>query len=111
MSTIQHVTASDWEALAKASKPTFIDFWAEWCGPCRMLGPTFERLAEKYGNEIDFAKINVDELPEVAGELGIRAVPTLLLMKDGQVIEQVVGTRSFQDLAAMLERHVPVAKN
>ena len=75
-----------------------------------MLASTFERLAEKYGNDIDFAKLNVDELPEVAGELGIRSIPTLILFKGGQVAEQVVGTRSFQDLAALLERHVPVPK-
>lgn len=111
MSRIQHVTASDWGAIAKANKPTFVDFWADWCAPCRMLAPTFERLAEKYGNEVDFAKVNVDELPEIAGELGIRSIPTLILFRDGQVIEQVVGTRSFQDFAAILERHVAVPKN
>jgi len=86
-----------------------VDFWAEWCSPCRMLTPTFEKLAEKYGNEITFAKVNVDELPDLAGKYAVRSIPTLLLMRQGNVLEQVVGTRSYDELARILDRHLAPA--
>jgi thioredoxin 1 len=103
---ILHVQKDQWSALESSAKPVFVDFWAEWCAPCRMLGPTFEKLAQKYGNEVTFAKVNVDELPELAAKLGIRSIPTLLLLRDGKVIEQLAGTRSYDDLERVLERHV-----
>ncbi|MCL5670530.1 MAG: thioredoxin family protein, partial [Acidobacteria bacterium] len=74
--------------------------------PCRMIAPTFEKLAEKYGQEINFAKVNVDEAPELAAKFGIRSIPTLLLIKDGKVVEQVIGARSYEELARLLESRV-----
>jgi len=74
-----------------------------------MLTPTFEKLAEKYGNEITFAKVNVDELPDLAGKYAVRSIPTLLLMRQGNVLEQVVGTRSYDELARILDRHLAPA--
>jgi thioredoxin 1 len=71
-----------------------------------MLAPTFERLAERYGHEISFVKVNVDELPEVASQYGIRSIPTLLLLREGQVVEELVGARPYQDLARVLDRHL-----
>lgn len=105
MASILHVQQGEWSPVEASDKPVFVDFWAQWCAPCRMLTPTFEKLAEKYGNEITFAKVNVDDLPEVAGKYGIRSIPTLLLLRQGTVLEQVVGTRSYNELAGILDRH------
>lgn len=111
MDRVLHVQQGEWQSIEASDKPVFVDFWAQWCTPCRMLGPTFERLAEKYGNEIIFAKINVDDLPDVAGKYAVRSIPTLLLLRQGSVVEQVVGTRSYDELARILDRHVaPAAK-
>jgi thioredoxin 1 len=109
MDSIVQVQQGEWQNIEASDKPVFLDFWAEWCAPCRMLAPTFEKLAEKYGNGITFAKVNVDDLPEVAGKYGIRSIPTLLLLRQGKVLEQVVGTRSYNDLAHILDRHMAPA--
>jgi thioredoxin 1 len=106
MSSVLHVQQGEWMPLETSDKPLFVDFWAEWCTPCRMLGPTFEKLAEKYGNEITFVKVNVDDLPDVAGKYGVRSIPTLLLLRQGNVLEQVVGTRSYNELVRILDRHM-----
>ena len=106
MENILHVQASDWQGLEASTKPVLVDFWAEWCTPCRMLTSTFQKLAEQYGHEITFAKVNVDELPDLAGKFGIRSIPTLLLLSGGRVVEQIVGARSYDDLACVLDRHV-----
>jgi thioredoxin-like negative regulator of GroEL len=71
-----------------------------------MLGPTFERLADQYSEKVTFAKVNVDELPEIANKFSIRSIPTLILMQDGAVVETMVGMRSEQELAQMLNRHI-----
>ncbi len=105
MEKILHVQQGQWEGIEAGEKPLFVEFWAPWCAPCRMLAPTFEKLAEKYGNDIIFAKVNVDELPELAGKFAIRSIPTLLLLRKGRVIEQLVGSRPYEELARVLERH------
>jgi len=109
MDRVVHVQQGEWQSIEASGKPVFVDFWAEWCSPCRMLTPTFEKLAEKYGNEITFAKVNVDELPDLAGKYAIRSIPTLLLLRQGNVLEQVVGTRSYDELARILDRHLAPA--
>jgi len=109
MDRVVHVQQGEWQGIEASGKPVFVDFWAEWCSPCRMLTPTFEKLAEKYGNEITFAKVNVDELPDLAGKYAIRSIPTLLLLRQGNVLEQVVGTRSYDELARILDRHLAPA--
>jgi thioredoxin 1 len=106
MGNILHVQQDDWQNIESSTKPVLVDFWAEWCAPCRLLAPTFERLAANYGNEISFAKVNVDELPELAGQYGIRSIPTLLLLREGEVMEQLVGARPYQDLARILDQYV-----
>jgi thioredoxin 1 len=106
MGNVLHAQEKEWEAIEKSATPTLVDFWADWCAPCRMLAPVFERLAENYANEVNFAKVNVDELPELASELGIRSIPTLLLIRDGKVLERLVGVRSHQELADVLDRHL-----
>jgi thioredoxin 1 len=105
MEKVLHVQAPDWKALESSAKPVFLDFWANWCGPCRMLGPTFERLAERFGDKVTFAKVNVDELPEIANKFSIRSIPTLVLMQGGSTVETLVGLRSEQELAQLLSRH------
>lgn len=108
MEKVLHVQAADWQGLEASSKPVFLDFWADWCGPCKMLAPTFERLAEKYSDAVTFAKINVDELPDVANKFAIRSIPTLVLLQAGNVIERLVGLRSEQELAQVLSRFTNV---
>jgi thioredoxin 1 len=105
MEKVLHVQAPDWKALESSDKPVFLDFWANWCGPCRMLGPTFERLADRFGDKVTFAKVNVDEQPEIANKFSIRSIPTLVLMEGGSPVETLVGLRSEQELAQLLSRH------
>jgi thioredoxin 1 len=111
MGEIKYVQQGDWQEVEACARPVLVDFWAEWCPPCRMLAPTFERLAEDYGHEISFVKVNVDELPEVASQYGIQSIPTLLLLREGQVVEELVGARPYQDLARVLERHLTSVEN
>ena len=106
MGNIMDVQQGDWQNVESSTKPVLIDFWAEWCPPCRLLAPTFEKLAATYGDEISFAKVNVDELPELAYQYGIRSIPTLLLLREGKVVEELVGARPFDDLARVLDRFV-----
>jgi thioredoxin 1 len=110
MKDILYVQQDNWCEVESSSKPVLVDFWAEWCPPCRMLAPIFEKLAANYGDQIIFAKVNVDELPEVAGQYGIRSIPTLLLLRDGEVLEELVGARPYQDLALCLDRHLASAE-
>lgn len=110
MENILHIQKEQWPEIEKSSKPVFVDFWAEWCGPCRAVAPTFERLAAHYGSSITFAKVNVDESPEIAEKFRIRSIPTLLLLRAGNAVEQVVGARSYDDLAKVLDRHVQAVK-
>ena len=110
MKDILYVQQDNWCEVESSSKPVLVDFWAEWCPPCRMLAPTFEKLAANYGDQIIFAKVNVDELPEVAGQYGIRSIPTLLLLRDGEVLEELVGARPYQDLARVLDQYLASAE-
>ena len=104
MEKVLHVQPADWQGLETSTKPVFLDFWADWCGPCKMLGPTFERLADKFGEQVTFAKVNVDENPDIANKFAIRSIPTLVLLQDGNVVEKIVGLRSEQELTQVLSR-------
>jgi thioredoxin 1 len=106
MGNIVHIQQGDWQDVESSPKPVLVDFWAEWCAPCRLLAPTFEKLAANYSNEFSFAKVNVDELPEVAVQYGIQSIPTLLLLRKGEVVQEIVGARSYQDLARVLDWHL-----
>lgn len=109
MQEIFHVKQGDGQAFETSERPVLVDFWAEWCGPCRAFAPTFEKLAERYGNKVVFAKANVDEVPELAGRFAIRSIPTILLLKQGRVVERWVGARPFDGVARFLEQHATTA--
>jgi thioredoxin 1 len=91
MST-EKVTDSTFDSdVLKSSEPVVVDFWAEWCGPCRMIAPSLEEIATEMKGKVKVAKLNIDENPAVAGKLGIRSIPTLMLFKDGKLASQKVG--------------------
>ena len=83
-----------------------VDFWAEWCAPCRRLSPTVDQLAEQYDGRVTVAKVNIDDNPVTPNRFFVRGIPTLLLFKDGVLAETIVGLQSKEDLAAMIERHL-----
>jgi thioredoxin 1 len=89
-------------ATASADTPVLVDFWAPWCGPCRMVAPILEGLADAYGERLQIAKLNVDEAPEIAARFGVRSIPTLVLFKNGQPLQQIVGAQSAEALKAWL---------
>ena len=85
-----------------------VDFWAEWCGPCRRMAPTVDELAGDYDGRIVVAKMNVDENPTIPERYAVRGIPTLLLFKEGELTETIVGLRGKEDIAKMIERHLGV---
>jgi thioredoxin 1 len=91
------------ETVMKSDKAVLIDFWAEWCGPCRMVGPLVEELATEYDGKAIVGKVNVDENPNIAAKFGIRNIPTLLYIKNGEVVDKQVGATSKEALAQKLD--------
>jgi len=90
--------------ILDASMPTLVDFWAVWCGPCRAIAPVVEELALQYQGQLKFGKLNVDENPKTPGQYGIRAIPTLILFKNGAVVEQITGAVSKSTLEAAIKK-------
>ena len=91
------------EEVLKSKLPVMVDLWAPWCGPCRMIAPVVEKLAEKYGSRFKFCRLNVDENQQTASKYHVMSIPTLMFIKDGQVVETVVGAVSEQALQPKIE--------
>lgn len=101
------ITNQNFEAeVMSAAEPVLVDFWATWCGPCRMLSPVVDKLAEEFEGKIKVGKINVDEQQELAARFGIMTIPTLLVFKGGEIVEKSVGVKPQNALAAMLNKHI-----
>lgn len=101
------VTGADFdERVLGAGRPVLVDFWAEWCPPCKMINPVLEQIEAEYGDRLTIAKINGDEHPEIVERYGVMGFPTLNLYRDGKVVRQIVGARSKRRLLADLEGHV-----
>ncbi len=92
------------DEVLRSDIPVLVDFWAEWCGPCKVVGPTVEALASDYQGKVKVAKLNVDDNPEAAGRFGVRSIPTLIVFKDGEAQQTAVGVKPKGQLAELIEK-------
>jgi thioredoxin 1 len=109
MSAGKVITVSDAEfeaSVVQNEKPVIVDFWAEWCQPCKMLAPTVEEIANDYDDQILVTKLNVDDNPATATKFGIRGIPTLLFFKGGQVVQQIVGVKTKAEIKKIIDEHL-----
>ena len=104
---IVHATDSTFESeVLKASGPVLVDYWAEWCGPCKMIAPVLEQVAEDYADRLKIVKVDIDENQETAPKYGVRGIPTLMLFRDGDVQATKVGALSKSELTAFIDQNV-----
>lgn len=92
--------------VLNSDKPVLLDFWAVWCGPCRMVAPTIDKLSESYAGRAVIGKVNVDEESALAEQFKVMSIPTIYILKNGQVAERLIGARPYAELAAALEKHL-----
>lgn len=105
--TIKHVSDASFDQdVLKSDNPVLVDYWAEWCGPCKMIAPILEEVAKDYDGRVDIAKLNVDEHQNTAGKYGIRGIPTLMLFKNGAVVATKVGALSKSQLTLFLDNNL-----
>ena len=104
---VVHLDDDDFETLViQSDKPVLVDFWADWCQPCHAMAPTVEALAEEYGDRIRVAKLDVDANPMTTHKYEIRGIPALLLFKDGQLVQQIVGVKPKEEIARIIENYL-----
>ena len=107
MSNAQPVTTANFDAeVLKSSTPVLVDFWAPWCGPCRAVAPTVDALATEFAGRAKVVEVNTDEDQDIAVKYGVGSIPTLMVFKNGEMVERVVGNRPKPELAALLNRHM-----
>lgn len=107
MSAISNVTQATFQSdVLESNEPVLVDFWAPWCGPCRMLAPVVEKVAEKFAGKARVVKLNTDENPSLAGHYGVSGIPCLILFKGGQVADRIVGYVPENTISSMLSKHV-----
>ena len=105
MAVTQVSDAKSWEVdVINSDIPVFVDFWAEWCGPCRMVSPVVEELAKDYEGKVKFVKVNVDEANEIASKFNVFSIPTLIILNKGEIISQQVGAASKESYKSMIDR-------
>lgn len=110
MNTPLHVNDNEFEnTVLKSSIPVVVDFWAPWCGPCKMIAPVLEKLAEEYGEKVTVAKVNTDENPEWAMKFGIQGIPTLLFVAHGKIVDRQVGAAPAPSIKARVDKLLQVA--
>jgi thioredoxin 1 len=104
---IKHISDATFESdVLKSGKPVLVDYWAEWCGPCKMIAPILDEVSETYKDKLQVAKMNVDDNREIPAKFGIRGIPTLMLFKDGQLAATKVGAMSKAQLTAFLDQQL-----
>ncbi len=107
MSQAAEITDNQWEsAVLQSETPVLVDFWAEWCAPCRAMGPYIDKLAEEYDGKLKVLKINTQDNPEVPAKYGITAIPTFLLIKSGEGVKQMVGSQPYDELKKVVDAHL-----
>jgi thioredoxin 1 len=103
---VQQITDADFDQVVNSGKPVLVDFWAPWCGPCRLIGPIVEQLAPSYEGRAIIGKLNVDENPEVAQKLGVVSIPTLMMFKNGKLVDRMVGAAPKPVLQSFIDKNL-----
>lgn len=103
---VQQITDADFDTVLGAGKPVFVDFWAPWCGPCRIVGPIVEELAPTYAGKAVIGKVNVDDNPNVAQRFGVTSIPTMMMFKDGKLVDRMVGAAPKTALQSFIDRNL-----